>query len=344
MQGFQRFLPRLPFLVVPLLLAAALFWARHDGDAGNRFTGFVEGEERIVRSEAAGRVLEVLFDDGDQVPAGAVIARIDPADLEARLASARQEVEVLARQVQQATLDADLREASWKQDLAVREAEAGQAVADAALAVRNAEREEGLDRKGATTRQALDEARNRRSAAEAASVRAASILARTRAEEAAVASARARVDVMKSRQELAVRRMAELQLARAKCDVRAPAVPTVVQARLLWPGELAQPGTAVLSLLDPADKYVQLYVPVPDLARVRVGTKVEIALDSRPGRRWPGEVSFVADRASFTPEKIETRADRVGQVYRAKVRILEGAAEFAPGSEGDVYLKDEAAQ
>ena len=52
----------------------------------------------------------------------------------------------------------------------------------------------------------------------------------------------------------------------------------------------------------------------------------------------PGEISFIADRANFTPEKIETREDRVGQVYRAKVKILEGVEHFSPGTEGNVYL------
>ncbi len=63
-------------------------------------------------------------------------------------------------------------------------------------------------------------------------------------------------------------------------------------------------------------------------------------MDSAPGKRVPGEVSFVADRASFTPEKIETRDDRVGQVYRAKVRILENPERLQPGAECDVFLAE----
>jgi HlyD family secretion protein len=89
------------------------------------------------------------------------------------------------------------------------------------------------------------------------------------------------------------------------------------------------------------DKYVQVYVPVAEVDRFRVGRNVEIELDSDPGRRVPGEVTFVADKASFTPEKIETRSDRVGQVYRAKIRILEGVERFQPGTEGNVYLVEE---
>jgi hypothetical protein len=119
-------------------------------------------------------------------------------------------------------------------------------------------------------------------------------------------------------------------------------VPTVVQTQFVWPGELAQPGTPVVAVLDPEDKNVQVYLPVAAMGRVRVGTRVEIELDSTPGRRIPGELSFIADQANFTPEKIETRGDRVGQVYRAKVRVLEGAALLKPGTEGDVYLVGDA--
>ena len=111
-----------------------------------------------------------------------------------------------------------------------------------------------------------------------------------------------------------------------------------MQTQFIWPGELAQPGTAVLAVLDPADKYVQIYVPVADVARLRVGDAVEIELDSQPGHRVPGEVRFLADQATFTPEKIESRSDRLGQVYRAKVRILAEVERFQPGTEGNVYL------
>ena len=38
-----------------------------------------------------------------------------------------------------------------------------------------------------------------------------------------------------------------------------------------------------------------------------VGRRVELELDSTPHRRIPGEISFIADQANFTPEKIETR-------------------------------------
>jgi multidrug resistance efflux pump len=150
--------------------------------------------------------------------------------------------------------------------------------------------------------------------------------------------ARRELEALRAQRELARAQLAELEVTRSKYEIRAPATRTVVQTQFVWPGELAQPGTAILSVLDPVDKYVQIYVPVAEVSRLRLGRKVEIELDSQPGRRFPGEISFVADKANFTPEKIETRSDRMGQVYRAKVRILEGAERLQPGTEGNVYL------
>lgn len=326
-----------PVLVV-VLLAVGVFVLRGGDDGEGRYTGFVEGEERVLRSEVSGRVLDVPFHEGDAVPAGAVVARIDERDIAARVESARRQIDVLARQVEQARIEADLREASWKQDLRTRQSEAEQAAKDVELAERTARREEELARSGATTKQMLDDTRNRLAAAKTAAERARNLLEKTRAEEATIAAARTQVDVLREQRQLAESRLAELEVTRSKFEVKAPAVPTVVQTQLLWPGELAQPGTPVVSVLDPRDKYVQIYVAVPDLSRVQVGTKMQIELDSMPDRRFAGEVSFVADRANFTPEKIETQSDRVGQVYRVKVRILEGIEQFMPGAEADVLL------
>ena len=124
----------------------------------------------------------------------------------------------------------------------------------------------------------------------------------------------------------------------AKYEIHSPAVETVVQTQHIWPGELAQPGAPVVAVLDPKDKYVQVYAPVADAPEFRIGRRVEFELDALPGRRIPGEVSFVADTASFTPEKIETRSDRMAQVYRVKIRVLEDVEKLRPGTEGNVYL------
>lgn len=333
---------RIALLVAVGLALTAAFWlwqARARGEL--HFTGFVEGEERVLRSEVSGRVLAVDFSEGDPVPPGAVVARIDDSEIASKIRSKEQELGVLDAQIARQEREITLVEHTWRQDLAAQGSQLRQARSAAELAERTHERQEALVSQGVATAQRLDETRASRDQTHSAVERASEMLERVRAEEGQIEVAKRQLEVLRQQRALSAAQLAELEVLRAKHLIRAPDAATVVQAQLLWAGELAQPGTPVLSVLDPEDKYVQIYVPVADSARVRVGTRVEIELDSAPGRRVPGEVSFVADQANFTPEKIETRSDRVGQVYRAKVRILENVARFQPGTEGNVYVVSE---
>lgn len=333
---------RIVFVVVLALAVAAaagVLLRRARGE--HYYTGYVEGEERVLRAEVAGRVLEVAFVEGDVVPADAVVARLDDRDVQSRLASKRQELAVIDADLRTGAERVMLVESTWQRDLSARAADVRQAEAAAELAVRTLGREQDLGRTGASTAQLLDEAHSRRDQAVSARDRAREVFARTQAEERQIALARQEVETLRQRRALVEAQLAELEVLASKYAIHAPSVPTVVQTQLIWPGELAQPGAGVLAVLDPRDKYVQVYVPVADVGALHVGRKVAFELDSAPGRRLAGEVSFVADQATFTPEKIETRSDRMAQVYRAKVRIRGAVEQLQPGTEGNVYLLPE---
>lgn len=327
--------------IVGLAVVTLVVWFVRRQHGPDHYTGFVEGEERILRSEVSGRVVEVAFAEGDAVPAGAVVARLADDDIRSRLDAKRQEVAVQEAQIRRQEEQITLTERTWKENVDAQRADLAQSRSAAELASRTLAREQTLVKSGASTAQLLDETRAARDQARSAVDRARDMLARALAQEGEIAVARHQLDVLRQQRELALAEIAELEVIRAKYQIHAPDVPTVVQTQFIWTGELAQPGTATLSVLDPRDKYVQVYVPVADVDRMRVGRRVEIELDSQPGHRVPGEVSFLADQATFTPEKIETRSDRLGQVYRAKVRILAEVERFQPGTEGNVYLSAE---
>ena len=327
-----------PIVLLAAVVAVAVWYFRHRGGP-EYYTGFVEGEERVIRSEVTGRVLEVPFAEGDRVEADGIVARLDDADVRTRLEAKRQEVAVAGAEVERQREQIGLIESTWQQDVSASGASLRQAESAATLASRSFVREQELAKTGASTAQLLDDARAKRDQAKSGLDRAREMSAKAQADARSITVAERELATLRERHTLVEAQLAELRVTAAKYAIRAPAVPTVVQTQHIWPGELAQPGVAVLSVLDPRDKYVQLYVPVADVAQFTLGRKVAIELDSRPGTRTPGEVSFVAEEASFTPEKIETRDDRLGQVYRVKVRILEDVERFQPGTEGNVYLE-----
>jgi HlyD family secretion protein len=330
--------PKALVVIAVLIAAAALLAFFRRDSAMPHYTGFVEGEERILRSEVSGRVLEVRFAEGAAVPPEEVIARLDDRDMRARLLSKRQELAVVDADIRTQSERITLLEATWTREVNARRADLRQAEAGAQLADRTFAREQELVRNGASTQQLLDDTRAQRDQAGSMRERARQMLARTEAEEASIAVARHELATLRARRELIDAQLGELEVTHSKYLIQSPGVETVLQTQFIWPGELAQPGTPIVAVLDPKDKYVQVYVPVSDVAQLPLGKRVEVELDSQPGRRFPGEVSFVAEQASFTPEKIETRSDRMGQVYRAKVRILDGVEHLQPGTEGNVYL------
>ncbi|MFI5394552.1 MAG: HlyD family secretion protein [Candidatus Binatia bacterium] len=327
------------FAGIVLIAAAAAItvYLRRD-PAALYYTGFVEGEERVIRSEVMGRVLAVTYAEGATVPPNAVIARLDDQDIAARIKSKQEELAVLDADMRTQSERIELTQSTWQRDLNARRADVSQAEAAATLAERTLAREQELVKTGTSTPQVLDDNRSRRDQARSALERTREMLARGEAEERTVSLAMHELASMREKHELVLAQLAELQVTQSKYVLRSPATTTVMQTQFIWPGELAQPGTAIVAVLDPIDKYVQIYVPVADVGRLQIGQRVGIELDSQPGKRIPGNVSFIADRANFTPEKIETRSDRMGQVYRVKVRILEGVERFQPGTEGNVYL------
>jgi HlyD family secretion protein len=313
-----------------------VYWGQDHRPA--HYTGFVEGEERILRSEVSGRVLEVHFSEGAEVGPGAVVAVLDPRDIDAQIQTKKREIAMYEAEIHTQAERATMVDSTSKRDVSAQRAALEEAQAALTLAEKTFMREQALVETGASTAQLLDDARSKRDQARGAVDRARQMLARAEASLTRSGMAESDLEMLRRKRELALAQLAELDVRRSKYEIRAPAVSTVVQTQYIWPGELAQPGTAIFSVIDPRDKYVQIYVPVADLDRFRVGQRVEIELDSRPGRRVAGEVSFVADKANFTPEKIETRSDRMGQVYRAKIRILEDVESFQPGTEGNVYV------
>ena len=327
----------IPVVLVAAAAAVAVAYLRHDHGPPH-YTGFVEGEERVLRSEVVGRILEVKYGEGDLVPANEPVAILDSRDIVTRIESKRHEIDVIDADIETQRERISLTENTWTRDQSAHEAALSEAESAANLAEKTYTRERALQKSGASTGQLLDEARSKREQAAGALERTKQLLAGVQAQEKTIDVARLELATLEQKREMAASQLAELEVLQSKYVIRAPAAATVVQTQFAWSGELAQPGSAIVSVLDPADKYVQVYVPVADVGRIQVGERVEIELDSLPKERISGEISFIADKANFTPEKIETRSDRLGQVYRVKVRVLERVAELKPGTEGNVYI------
>jgi len=134
---------------------------------------------------------------------------------------------------------------------------------------------------------------------------------------------------------------AKLVLARVQLDyarLRAPCQGRVIR-RNVEEGELVVAGTPVLTVADLRRLWVRAYLNERDLGRVRVGHAATVTTDRAEDGTFEGRVSFVADRAEFTPKNVETRAERVRLVYRIKISVDNPDETLKPGMPVTVHVR-----
>lgn len=109
----------------------------------------------------------------------------------------------------------------------------------------------------------------------------------------------------------------------------------VVTARSVEPGAVVTSGKTLLTLINPNTVYLRGYIPQGSIGKVRVGQRAKVFLDSAPDKSLSARVTAIDTEASFTPENIYFRNDRVKQVFGVKIAIDNPAGFAKPGMPAD---------
>lgn len=112
----------------------------------------------------------------------------------------------------------------------------------------------------------------------------------------------------------------------------------IVTARPVEPGAVVVAGQTMLSLINLEAVYLRAYVAEGDIGRVRVGQEARVFVDSAPTKPLAGTVIEIDPVASFTPENIYFRDDRVKQVFGIKIGITHPAGYCKPGMPADADI------
>jgi multidrug resistance efflux pump len=113
----------------------------------------------------------------------------------------------------------------------------------------------------------------------------------------------------------------------------------IVTSRSAHVGEAAMPGATLLTIANLDEVRLTIYVPEDELNRVYLGQEVEVQVDSFPGRVFMGTVSYISQRAEFTPKNVQTEKERVNMVFAVKVRLPNPEHVLKPGMPADALLR-----
>ncbi len=312
-EGRPRRRARIAWLVIVLVaLGAAGYGARLWWLAEARAipagiavgNGRLEAQEVDIATKFAGRIAEVLVDEGDSVEAGQIVGRMDSQEL---LASLRQaEARVQQAREQQRLATAQIADAQARRGLARQELDRAQTLLD----------------RGTGTRQQADMRRAEMTAATAA-------VAAAEAQHAnatqAIAAARAEVD--------------RIQTNLDDATLRAPRAGRI-QYRLAEPGEVLAAGGRILTLIDLDNVYMTFFLPEREAGLLAIGAEARVLLDARPDRPLPARITFVSAKAQFTPKEVETATERQKLMFRVKARLLDpGLPLIKPGLPGLAFAR-----
>jgi HlyD family secretion protein len=134
----------------------------------------------------------------------------------------------------------------------------------------------------------------------------------------------------------------ESELALAKLTVErtrvlAP-VDGVVLSRNYELGEGVARGAPLVTLVSLDQVWVELAADESVHGRLALGREVRVRLEAAPQLAVKGHVSYIADRHSFTPRNVQTRAERTMLTFRVKVALDDPPALVKPGMYADVIV------
>jgi multidrug resistance efflux pump len=130
---------------------------------------------------------------------------------------------------------------------------------------------------------------------------------------------------------------AALAMEEARYRERQVVAPSAATIEVLdvRPGDLIAPNTPVATLLERDQTYVRIYIPETQFGVVQVGQRAEIRVDSFPKETFQGVVEQI-NQQGVLPRNVQTKGERVHQVFGVKVRIDDPTHRVLAGMAADV--------
>lgn len=283
--------------MLALVLAAGC--AKENGsDAYGQF----ETDEVMISSEMGGKLLQFEAKEGMTLNAGQKIGQVDTLQLH----------------LKKAELESSIK--SIRSNLATLDAQANVYKTQLETANKNLKRIQALVNDKAATTQQLDDIEGSinmlNAQIEAVKVQRRSVYAEIETMETRIAQVRDQID---------------------RAAIINP-INGVVITNYAEPNELVGQGSPLYQIANLEVLELKVYVSGAQLPNVKLGSDVEVLVDkdADSNQSLTGTVSWIASEAEFTPNMIQTKEERVTQVYAVKIRVPNRNGVLKIGMPGEV--------
>ena len=337
------------FIVVLVAGAAAYYFLSTDRTSDTVLIGIVDANQVIVSSKIMGRIEKLYVDEGSKVKEGDLVAQIDSAELEAERNSAlavitayRSQVRAMRSTEAQTVGETNSGVVNAEARVAAAQAALAQAQADLARIQSDSQRTIQLAQAGVASEQERVRAEEQLRAQQALLLSAQKNLEAAKADWSSASArtiqqrtAASNVAVNEAQLNNARAQLAEAETRLGYTKIYSPVTGTV-SVRAARQGEVVNPGTPIVTVIDFQDTWVRASAPETDSRFIAVGDKLKVRLPA--GQPIDGTVIFKAVENDYATQRDVSRRKRDIKTIGLKLKVDNPDGALVPGMTAEVRL------
>lgn len=285
-----------------LILLIALFLTGCADDEKSDAYGQFEATETTISAKSPGELLIFTASEGSELQAGQQVALIDTTEIKLKKDELESQLEATESKIE-----------SISAEVAVQQEQLE-------TAQRNLKRIRALAEDDAATQKQLDDAEGR----------VQTLRKQIDARQVQKQSVRPEIDATRSR-------LSQIEQQFHDARIRNPIHGTVLTT-YVEPYELVSQGQPLYQIANLDTLELRVYISGAQLPAIKLGQSVEVLVDknAEENQQLNGRISWIASEAEFTPRMIQTKEERVTQVYAVKVKVPNPDGILKIGMPGEV--------
>ena len=268
-------------------------------------SGSFEADEVIVSSLANGRILSLSLEEGTLLEKDSIVGLVDATGLDLQ----KEEVEASIKSLQMQTQSVTEQVKLLQDQLGVQQSQLDNME-------KERQRVENLVKLDAATGKQLDDIHS-----QIAVIKKQMAVTRQQIQVQKDNTATRNRGIL-SQSEPMKKRISQIEDQLKKTAIRNPIKGTVL-TQYAEAGEVTTMGKAIYKIADLSDLYLRAYISGTQLAQAKLGQLVKLRVDDGKDkyREYNGTITWISDKAEFTPKTIQTKEERASLVYAIKVKV-----------------------
>ncbi|WP_084332090.1 HlyD family secretion protein [Runella limosa] len=302
-----------------LFLSLLSLGACNSSDQAFDASGVFEADEVVISSESMGKILSLEIEEGNTLKAGQAVGSVDCKNLNLQKAQVQASMEALS----QKTNDASPQIQILKEQLMMQQRQIAAQREQLRLLEREHNRLDNLVKAEAVPSKQLDDVDGQISVLkkqiETAEGQVAVVQQQIKSQQQQVSIQNR--GVFSERKPLE-ERIAQFDDQLQRCTITNPIDGTVL-VRYATTNEMTATGKALYKIADLTSLTLRAYITGDQLGKIKLNQPVKVFVDNGKDsyKEVSGVVTWVSNKAEFTPKTIQTKDERANLVYATKIKV-----------------------